>query len=140
VNVAPTAPSLFTYDASGSGQVAAINVGDGTLNTAGNPARIGDFISFFATGAGQTSPGGVDGKLAPLTLPIPAPSAKVSVTIGGVPAVLNYAGGVPGAVAGLMQINAQIPKGVTPGGYVPVVVTIGDSSTVSDAVWISVSD
>lgn len=53
------------------------------------------------------------------------------------PAVLNYAGGVPLTVAGLMQINAQIPNGVTAGGYAPVVVTIGDSSTVSDAVWIS---
>jgi uncharacterized protein (TIGR03437 family) len=140
VNVAAASPSLFTYNASGSGQVAAINVSDGTLNTPAHPARIGDFIAFYATGEGPTSPAGVDGKLAPLMLPIPAPSAKVSVTIGGVPAALNYAGGVPGVVAGLMQINAQIPRGVTPGGYVPVVVTIGDSSTVSDAVWISVAN
>ena len=39
-----------------------------------------------------------------------------------------------------MRINAQIPKGVTAGGYVPVIVTIGDSLTVSDAIGISGSN
>jgi uncharacterized protein (TIGR03437 family) len=36
-----------------------------------------------------------------------------------------YAGGAPGAIAGLTQINAQIPAGVTPGAAVQVVVQIG---------------
>jgi uncharacterized protein (TIGR03437 family) len=38
-----------------------------------------------------------------------------------------------------MQINVQIPTGVQPGGYVPVVLTVGDASTTEDAVWIAVA-
>ena len=38
---------------------------------------------------------------------------------------VTYAGGVPGAVAGLTQINAEVPGGVTTGSGVPVVVKIG---------------
>ncbi|HEY4087910.1 MAG TPA: hypothetical protein VGM43_18345, partial [Bryobacteraceae bacterium] len=64
-----TSPGLLTHNASGSGEVAAINVSDGTLNTPAHPARMGDYIALYVTGEGQTSPGGVDGKLAPLTLP-----------------------------------------------------------------------
>jgi uncharacterized protein (TIGR03437 family) len=63
----------------------------------------------------------------------------VSITIGGVPATVQYAGGVPGQIAGLMQINIQIPGGVQPGGYVPVVLKVGDASTAPDATWIAVS-
>jgi len=38
---------------------------------------------------------------------------------------IQYAGGAPGAVAGLTQINAQVPASVTPGSAVPLVVQIG---------------
>jgi len=132
-------PGFFTANASGAGQLAAINVKDGTLNSALNPVKIGDYIELYATGEGPTSPTGVDGKLAPLTLPLPAPVAKVTATVGGKDANVVYAGAAPGAVAGLMQINLQIPADVTPGGYVPVVLNVGDVSTVDGAVWIAVS-
>ncbi|HVW10839.1 MAG TPA: hypothetical protein VHC90_19770 [Bryobacteraceae bacterium] len=136
---AVTSPGFFTANASGAGQLAAINVKDGTLNSAANPVKIGDYIELYATGEGPTSPGGVDGKLAPLTLPIPAPTAKITATVGGQDATVAYAGAVPGVVAGLMQVNVQIPADVTPGGYVPVVLQAGDNSTVDGAVWIAVS-
>jgi uncharacterized protein (TIGR03437 family) len=64
----------------------------------------------------------------------------VTATVGGLPAVVQYKGAVPGAVAGLMQVNVQIPAGVIPGGYVPVVLSVGNASTVSDAIWIAVSN
>jgi uncharacterized protein (TIGR03437 family) len=138
VPVAASSPGLFSYNATGAGQAAAINAVDGTLNTASNPVKIGAYISLYATGEGQTTPAGVDGKLA--TLPLPSPNLPVAVTVGGVPAVVEYKGGVPGAVAGLMQVNVQIPAGVTPGGYVPVVLTVGNASTVNGASWIAVSN
>ena len=59
------------------------------------------------------------------------------VTVGGIPATIQYAGGAPGQVAGLMQVNVQIPSGVQPGGYVPVVLQVGDQTS-SPAVWIAV--
>jgi uncharacterized protein (TIGR03437 family) len=49
----------------------------------------------------------------------------VSVTIGGIDAPVSYKGGAPSAVAGVTQINAQIPSAVTPGTAVPIVITIG---------------
>jgi uncharacterized protein (TIGR03437 family) len=61
------------------------------------------------------------------------------VTVGGVPAGFTYAGGAPNEVAGLMQIVVQIPTGVQPGGYVPVVLQVGAESSVSGAAWIAVS-
>jgi uncharacterized protein (TIGR03437 family) len=63
----------------------------------------------------------------------------VTVTVDGIPAVVQYKGGVFGIVAGLMQVNVQIPAGVKPGGYVPVVLQVGNASTVNGAVWIAVS-
>jgi uncharacterized protein (TIGR03437 family) len=125
--VAPSAPGIFTSNLTGAGQAAAINVLDGTVNSAKNPVKIGGYISLYATGEGQTT-----GSPAHPLLP-------VSVTIGGIPATVQYAGAAPGQVAGLIQVNVQIPAGVQPGGYVPVVLQVGDSSTTDGAVWIAVA-
>jgi uncharacterized protein (TIGR03437 family) len=110
VGVAASAPGLFTLDSTGKGQAAAVNQ-DGLINTVLTPAQIGSVISLFATGEGQTSPPGVDGK--PATTPLPKPNLPVSVTIGGQTISgpqLQYAGGAPGEIAGVMQINVQIPS------------------------------
>jgi uncharacterized protein (TIGR03437 family) len=139
VPVAAVAPSLFTLNQTGGGQAAAVNAADGSINTAANPVKIGDYISLFATGEGQTTPGSVDGKLAAGAV-LPQPNLPVSATIGGLPAVVYYAGAAPGEVAGLMQVNLQIPRGIQSGGYVPVVLHVGNAGTVSDAVWIAVAD
>jgi uncharacterized protein (TIGR03437 family) len=40
----------------------------------------------------------------------------------------------------LTQVNVLVPGGVATGGYVPVVLTVGNSSTVNGAVWIAVSN
>jgi uncharacterized protein (TIGR03437 family) len=135
--VAASAPALFTVGSLGYGQAAAVNVTDGSLNSV-KPVAIGAYIELFATGEGQTQPAGIDGALAPLMQPFPMPVLPVTVTIGGLPANVIYAGAVPGVVAGLMQIDAQIPTGVTPGSQVPVVVQVGNATS-SPAVWISVS-
>ena len=119
----PTAPGIFTADSTGGGQAAALNQ-NGTLNNVNNPAQIGSIVTLYATGEGQTSPGGVDGKTASAA-PYPAPIQPVSVTIGGFSAVVNYAGAAPTLVAGLMQINVQVPSGIAPGNSIPVVLTIG---------------
>jgi uncharacterized protein (TIGR03437 family) len=60
-----------------------------------------------------------------LPLPVLQP---VTVTIGGKPASTNYAGGAPGIVQGVMQINAQIPSGL-PAGNAAVVVTVGTTQS-----------
>ena len=50
----------------------------------------------------------------------------MTVTIGGVNAAVQYAGGVPGTVAGFTQINVEVPAGLTPALALPVIVKIGD--------------
>ena len=137
VTVAASAPSLFTLNQTGAGQAAAINAADGTANTAANPVTVGGYISLFATGEGQTSPAGVDGRLAGSTPTRPV--LPVSVTVGGMPATDSVCGQRTGQVAGLMQVNVQIPDGVQPGGYVPVVLQVGDRGS-SPAVWIAVGN
>jgi uncharacterized protein (TIGR03437 family) len=125
VSIAPSAPGLFTLDSTGQGQAAAFNE-DGSLNTASSPAKVGTIVSLYATGEGRTSPAGVDGK--PAATPLPKPLLPVQVTIDGKPAEVTYAGGAPGLVAGLMQINARIPAGAQV-GTAPVVITVGSASS-----------
>jgi uncharacterized protein (TIGR03437 family) len=61
----------------------------------------------------------------------------VTVTISGKAVTPQYAGGAPGEVAGLMQINVQIPSGIQTGNAVLVSVQIGNAST-QDGVTIAV--
>ena len=126
LTVAASAPAIFTSNQTGAGQAAAVNL-DGSINSAVNPVAIGSFISLYATGEGQTSPPGVDGKLA--SAPLAQPLLKVSVTIDGQPAVIQYAGDAPGEIAGLLQVNVQIPAAVRTGGYVPVILSVGSASS-----------
>jgi uncharacterized protein (TIGR03437 family) len=53
------------------------------------------------------------------------PRLAVSVTIGGQPAIVDYAGAAPGLVAGVFQLNVRIPTSVA-AGNLPVVVTVGN--------------
>jgi uncharacterized protein (TIGR03437 family) len=125
VSIVPANPALFTADSSGTGQAAAFNM-DGSAN-GDNPTPIGGTLMLTATGEGQTSPAGIDGKLA--TDPPPTPLLPVTVTIGGQPATVLYAGGALGAVAGVMQLRVQIPTGVQSGNAVPIVLKVGDASS-----------
>jgi uncharacterized protein (TIGR03437 family) len=123
VPIASSAPGIFTFDSSGQGPAAAINQDGITVNTAATPTKIGDIISLYATGEGQTTPAGVDGK--PASAPYPCPNLTVTATVGGLNAPVKYAGGAPGLVAGLMQVNVQIPTGILAGNAVPVVLRVG---------------
>ncbi|MES1260881.1 MAG: hypothetical protein ABUS49_04025, partial [Acidobacteriota bacterium] len=123
VPVVQAAPAIFSADSTGAGQAAAVNP-DGSLNSAAKPVQRGTFLSLYITGDGQTSPAGVDGKIANAD-PYPKTVLPVSVTIGGQTAPVIYAGATPTAVAGLTQVNVQVPLGVTPGSAVPVTLTVG---------------
>jgi uncharacterized protein (TIGR03437 family) len=122
VPVAATAPGVFTANSTGIGQAAAVN-SDGTLNGAAHPVPLGGFISLYVTGEGNTSPGGVDGSISGNSPPVP--NAAVTVTIGGQTATTTYVGEAPQEIAGLLQINVQIPSNVVPAAAVPVVVNVG---------------
>jgi uncharacterized protein (TIGR03437 family) len=125
-SVATAVPGIFTLNASGSGQAAAINQ-DNSVNGAARPVKIGQVISLYLTGAGQTNPPGADGQ--PGTAPYPLPVLTVTAKVGGRDATVQYAGGAQGLVAGVLQVNVMIPAGVTAGSAVPVVLQVGTNST-----------
>jgi len=130
--VATASPALFTLNGTGKGPGVILNQ-DYSLNTASNGAAQGSVIFLYATGQGQTQPGGIDGTI-PATV-FPAPALPVTVTIGGVPAQVIYAGAAPGMVSGVLQLNVQIPYGVA-SGTADVVVTIG---TIASAPGVTVA-
>jgi uncharacterized protein (TIGR03437 family) len=120
--VAPAAPGIFSLDSTGKGPGAILNQ-DMSVNSASNPASRGGIVVLYATGEGQTKPAGVDGK--PAAGELPTPVLPVSVRIGGLEAEVLYAGGAPGLVAGLLQVNARVPEDVSSGNSVPVVLKVG---------------
>ncbi|HMC61508.1 MAG TPA: hypothetical protein VKJ01_20120, partial [Candidatus Solibacter sp.] len=136
VNVATTAPGLFTQNVSGTGPGAILN-GNSSVNSPATPAARGDIVSVFLTGEGQTTPAGVTGKVTtvaatgPLT---PTPLLPISILIGPPGAQqaagFTFAGEAPGFVSGGMQLNVRIPTTVNAGDQ-PIVVSIGPNSSQS---------
>ena len=133
--MAPSAPGIFSVDGSGSGQGLIINQ-DGTLNSAGNPAPVGSVILLYATGAGLLSPTGQDGAvvtadgLPRVMLPVSAEVGRQQGgQTGGQPAEVLYAGGSPGIVEGIIQVNLRIPDTAPTGPSIPIVLRIGDRTS-----------
>jgi uncharacterized protein (TIGR03437 family) len=125
LTVAPSAPGLYSADSSGAGQAMAKN-GDSSPNSSANPVNAGDSLTLFGTGEGQTNPPGTDGLVA--ADPAPQPVQPLSVTIEGIPAPVQFFGGIPGQVAGMLQVVVQVPDGLDAGDQ-PVVLTVGDASS-----------
>ena len=139
VNIAPTAPGIFSTNSSGSGQ-GAIMVAGTTIFAAptdvlpgSRPASRTETVSIFCTGLGDVQnrpptgsalPGGNGTVIAP-----------VNVTIGGIGAQVTFNGLAPGFV-GLYQVNAVVPANVPTGAAIPVVLSAGGviSNTVTIAV------
>ena len=122
IPVAAAAPAIFTAQSTGAGQIAMLNE-DTTFNSLRQPAPAGTVVVFYATGEGQTSPGGSDGRVN--TSILPKPVLPVTVTIGGYSAEVLYAGAAPGMISGVMQVNARVPSAVVTSNFVPVVLSVG---------------
>lgn len=124
--VVASSPAIFTLAATGVGQGAILNE-DSSLNSVLNPAKRGSVIVIYATGAGQTSPSGVDGQVGGAVPPIPI--LPVTVNIGGSDCKILYAAGAPGLIAGVLQVNCQLAENVTPGDAVPIILMVGDANS-----------
>jgi uncharacterized protein (TIGR03437 family) len=127
VSIASTAPGLFTLNGSGTGQAVAINP-DGSVNGPDHPAKAGDYVALYGTGAGRMNPASQDGAVNPTAPPLPVPAATITATVGSQSVTPQFAGAAPGLVAGVIQVNVQIPTGLA-AGAVPVVIQAGTSSS-----------
>jgi uncharacterized protein (TIGR03437 family) len=135
VPASAAAPGVFTLNGSGSGAVLAVNVADNSVNDANHPAKAGSSVLLYLTGTGQTNPGGTDGHLA--AVPLPLVNFPVTATIGGQSVKPSYAGAAPGIVEGVTQVNLTIPSGLT-AGQVPVQLAVGGANTQSGiTIWVA---
>jgi len=121
--VRASTPAIFSIDSSGVGPGAILNQ-DTTTNTTGNPAARLSIIALYCTGGGVTDPASGDGEV--IGGPLRRLTQTVTVTIGGINADVKYAGAAPGAVAGLTQINVEVPAALAPALALPVIVKIGN--------------
>jgi uncharacterized protein (TIGR03437 family) len=98
------------------------------------PVAAGEAIEIYGTGLGLVIPTGATGAAASSN-PTQSTRLQPTVSIGGRNAQVIFSGLAPG-VAGLYQVDAIIPAGVTPGDAVPLVLTISgvQSNTVTVAV------
>jgi uncharacterized protein (TIGR03437 family) len=120
ITVAAARPGIFTTNQQGTGQGMIMDVANRLVDST-NPAKAGDVVVVYCTGLGATNPAVRSGEAAPAS-PLAKVVTPVTVTIGGQPAVVQFAGLTPGFV-GLYQVNAQIPAGVTPSAAVSLVLS-----------------
>jgi uncharacterized protein (TIGR03437 family) len=127
VVIGVASPALLTFDPSGAGQCAAVNL-DGTLNAPSTPAPAGSIVSLFAIGTGATSQ--PDGALATGAAAI---SPTPVVVVGTQLAQVLYAGPSPTLTASLTQTNIRLPSSST--GQLPVFILANGSSSQFGAVF-----
>ena len=121
ITLAAANPAIFTTSGSGTGQGIIIRP-DGNYAQPGTPAQAGDELLIYAAGLGVTNPQATDADPATAT-PLLYTAGAATLTIGGQPARVDFAGLAPG-FAGLYQINAAVPTGVH-GNNLPVVLSVG---------------
>ena len=129
VPIAPRVPGIFTQDASGQGPSAVLNIKPPdftlTLNTFQNRAFRNQPVAIYITGAGLLQGASTaDGQIVQDDKTVIPMSSLVQVQIGGRFADVIYAGGSPGLVNSIIQINAIVPPSAPQGLVVPVLVTI----------------
>lgn len=127
--VTASAPGVFTTTGTGAGPVAAYAYDEEKkeyyLVTDAAPALRGGYAVLYATGEGMppqsADAGRLDGVIAHRAS---SPHSPVTVTVGGLPAEVHYAGASPGLIVGIIQLNIRIPPTVAPGTAVPVAIRI----------------
>ncbi len=135
VVIAPAQPAVF---ATGDGSGVVFDVKPGStaqvLVDSNHPMSAGDAIVIYCAGLGPVNPPVEAGSAAPFSPPSTTTN-PVTVTIGGKTAQVFF-GGLVGGFAGLYQVNAYVPKGITPGNAVPLVLTVAgfESAPVAVAV------
>jgi uncharacterized protein (TIGR03437 family) len=127
--VLPTAPSIFRSGIAGpeTGLATVVRRTNGEFVTPTNPVHPGDQLLIFATGLGCTDPAMEAGVPAPSD-PAPRAIVETTVTLGGVPLGVGYAGLEPGEI-GVYRIEVAVPARVPLGMDIPLVITQGGGTT-----------
>jgi uncharacterized protein (TIGR03437 family) len=86
----------------------------------------GDTVTIYCAGLGAVDPSVNAGFPAP-SFPPAQTKTPVTVTIGGIAGLVTFAGLTPN-LAGLYQINVEVPKGVAPGEAEVLITVAGQTS------------
>jgi uncharacterized protein (TIGR03437 family) len=113
--VRKTTPGLFTYPPDGV-SLGAFEHADGSLVTESSPAIPGETIQAFFTGLGAVSPAVPDGTAAPADT-LSYANAQFAAFFGWARGKIIFAGLTP-TLAGLYQVNVQVPSVVPTGDQV----------------------
>jgi uncharacterized protein (TIGR03437 family) len=139
ITVSAASPFFTTISGSGSGLAAVYDTSAANAAvTLTAPAHVGDNLIATAVGLGPTSPA------TPTTATglAPATASTVTlptVTVGGIAAVVAFAGVVQNTFSAFYQVNFKVPAGVQ--GTVPLVISVGaaSSSSVVDVALVGLS-
>jgi uncharacterized protein (TIGR03437 family) len=123
ISAADSAPALFTANATGTGQIAALNQ-DYSVNSPSRPAEPNTVVQLYATGGGPWTESIPDGQI--IGSHLVAPKAPVYARVGKLPAQILYVGTAPSLVNGALQINILLPKEMIGGPAVPIQISVGN--------------
>jgi uncharacterized protein (TIGR03437 family) len=131
VTVLQAIPEIFQ---SPNGTASAINQ-DGTVNSPDHPAQPGSIVAIWATGIGSTTFGvWQDGQIAAGATDL----GCCQIWAQDRPAAVLYGGTAPGIIAGVAQINFQVPAQLT--AYGPIIpITLGVLEATSHPVQLYVA-
>jgi uncharacterized protein (TIGR03437 family) len=132
IAVFTASPSILSTNATGSGQGHVYVIGARGVETLAGPnapATAGNPVVIYCVGLGAVTPSVGAGAVASGST-LSTANALVTVTFGNQTVTAGFAGLTPG-LAGLYQVNVNVPPGVTPGNQVPVMISVGGKSSAS---------
>jgi len=129
VKIQTFAPAIFRNGQAGdqTGLATVVRLKNDELATFTNPIHPEETISIYLTGLGVTSPAVKAGDASPGN-PLALASTTPTISLGGTPLTVTFAGLVPGE-AGVYQIDAFVPGNISPGAQSPLVISQGGVST-----------
>jgi len=136
VQLLAAAPAIFTLNSNGTGQGAIlygatfVAPANSVPGQASQPVPVGYPVSIYCTGLGAETAVSNNGFQS-----YNLQTAYPTVTIGGVPATVQFSG-LSSQYVGLYQVNVTVPTGAPSGNAVPVVMTLNgvSSNTVTMAI------
>jgi uncharacterized protein (TIGR03437 family) len=141
IDLTQFSPGIFTMNAQGKGQGAIVIANSSTVAAqtgsfpGSRPVAHGEYVSIFCTGLGPVTNQPANGAPA-LSSPLSRTLSAPTVTIGGVPATVEFSGLAPGSV-GVDQVNVQVPATAPSGAQVLVIIRTADGS-VSNTVTMAI--
>ncbi|MBZ5600755.1 MAG: hypothetical protein LAO79_00445 [Acidobacteriia bacterium] len=133
VPLAPTAPGVFSVPPNGISD-AAVRHADGTIVNSDSPATRGEYVAVYLAGLGAVNPSVSDGQATP-TNTLYKMTGPVNVYVGG-QLVQNVAfSGLTPTLAGLYQLNIQIPVTIGSGAQ-SLAVQTADCFTDMVTIWV----